>query len=116
MVGIRAVFVAAVGALALWSGAGPAIAAPPPWAHGHARAAAQQPGFLAGTIVGIDYTSASITVATPRGIVLVGVTPSTSIYRGNAFASFADINRGAHVDVNYAQIGGRLIAQYIRIR
>lgn len=115
MVGIRAFVFGALATLVLWGSAGVAFASPPPWAHGHMRAPAR-PGEVAGTIVGIDYATASITVATPRGIIPVAVTPSTSIYRGNAFASFADIVRGAHVDINYAQIGGRLVAQFIRIR
>lgn len=98
--------------------AGYAQAAPPPWAHARFHVNGQSPAAsaISGTIAGIDYASASILVATPRGMVPVAVTPSTSIYRGSAFASFADIARGAHVDIDAADVGGRLIAQIIRIR
>lgn len=97
---------------------GCASAAPPPWAHarGHLNLQAQQASAISGTIAGIDYASASILVATPHGMVPVAITPSTSIYRGSAFASFADIARGAHVSIDAADVGGRLIAQIIRIR
>jgi hypothetical protein len=58
----------------------------------------------------------SILIATPRGTVAVAVTPSTSIFRGTAFGSFADLRRGARVTVDFTAVGERLIAQIIRIR
>jgi Cu/Ag efflux protein CusF len=71
---------------------------------------------LSGTIVGVDYGSASILVGTQRGVVPVAVTPTTSIFRGSGFASFSDLGRGARVEVDFTQIDGRLVAQIIRIR
>lgn len=115
-------------ALAAAGGAGIALADPPPWAHGHGHGhgnssdAPQSQGSpkshatVSGTIAGIDYGSASIIVATPRGMVPVAVTPTTSIFRGSTFASFSDLGRGAHVSVDVTEIDGRLIAQIIRIR
>jgi hypothetical protein len=118
MVLVRMVSAALLAALALGAGTGFAVADPPPWAHArHYRSAAPaRESAVSGTIVGIDYGTASLVVATPRGIVPVAVTPSTSIFRGSAFASFADFTRGAHVDIDVASVGGRLIAQVIRIR
>jgi hypothetical protein len=115
---------AATLAAALWAagGTGFAFADPPPWAHGHGHKADEQQGSprshatVTGTIAGIDYLNASILVATPRGMVPVAVTPTTSIFRGSTFASFSDLGRGAHVSVDVSQIDGRLIAQIIRIR
>jgi hypothetical protein len=98
-----------------------ALADPPPWAHGHGHNEAAAPGperhgVLSGTIAGVDYGSASILVATPRGLVPVAVTPTTSIFRGSGFASLSDLGRGAHVRIDFSAIGGRLVAQIIRIR
>jgi hypothetical protein len=109
-------------ALAAAGGTGIAMGDPPPWAHGHGKG---QPGAqgsprshatVSGTIAGIDYGTASIIVATPRGLVPVAVTPTTSIFRGQSFASFSDLGRGARVSVDVTEIDGRLIAQIIRIR
>lgn len=119
-------FAAATLAAALAAaGGGFAVADPPPWAHGHGHGHAQQgpetagPAAhtaISGTIVGVDYGSASILIATPRGPVPVAITPTTSIFRGSGFASFTDLTRGARVSVDVTEIGGRLVAQIIRIR
>ena len=113
--GLAAVLAAACGTAA--------PADPPPWAHGHghrppvqASGAARSHGVVTGTIIGVDYGSASIVVGTSRGVVAVAVTPSTSIFRGSGFASFSDLARGARVSVDVSEIDGRLIAQIIRIR
>ena len=109
---------AAAGFLA--AGCSFALADPPPWAHGHRHAvpaaAAGAHGVISGTIAGVDYGGASVLIATPRGLVPVAVTPTTSIFRGSGFASFADLARGARVSIDFSEIGGRLVAQIIRIR
>lgn len=116
---LAAVIAAASGAFAL--------ADPPPWAHGRGHghdggyagegsSRAPSHGVLSGTIVGVDYGSASILVGTQRGVVPVAVTPTTSIFRGSGFASFSDLGRGARVEVDFTQVDGRLVAQIIRIR
>lgn len=120
MVGIRSFLAAILATLLAGAGLGVAMADPPAWAHGHGRTAEAAPGgraraLIVGTIAGIDYTTASVLVATPHGVVPVAITPSTSIYRGRSFASFADIGRGAHVEIDAAAIDGRLIAQLVRI-
>jgi hypothetical protein len=128
MAKVRAFRVATLAAIFAVAGCSFAIADPPPWAHGghgHHRgregAFAGEPapshGVLSGTIVGVDYGSASILVGTPRGVVPVSVTPTTSIFRGSRFASLSDLGRGARVEVDFTQgPDGRLIAQIIRIR
>lgn len=129
-------FVAATLASVLAAAGSTAIALgdPPPWAHGngngngngnghgkHHSSSEEQGGnpkshaTVSGTIAGIDYGSASILVDTPRGMVPVAVTPTTSIFRGSSFASLSDLGRGARVSVDVTEIDGRLIAQIIRI-
>lgn len=126
MASLRILATAALAAALLAAGGSFALADPPPWAHGHGhgrgetRAAVPAPashGAITGTIVGVDYGSASILIAPPGGgTVPVAVTPTTSIFRGSGFASFADLARGARVSVDFSEIGGRLVAQIIRIR
>lgn len=120
---LRSLWVATLAAVFLAAGNGFALADPPPWAHGHqdqekkgdSGPQVRSHGVVSGTIVGIDYGMASILVATPRGVVPVAVTPTTSIFRGPGFSSFADLGRGAHVTVDVSEVDGRLIAQIIRI-
>lgn len=113
---------AALAAACFIAGGSFALADPPPWAHGHhhgretGAAAPGAHGNISGTIEGVDYGSASLLVATPRGLVPVAVTPTTSIFRGSAFASFSDIARGARVSIDFSESDGRLVAQIIRIR
>ncbi len=118
MVGIRSISVAVLAMLLAGAGAGFAVADPPPWAHirGQSPGEARAHAVITGTVVGINYAVASILVATPHGLVPVAVTPSTSIYRGSGFASFADLGRGAHVEIDASDLNGRLVAQIIRIR
>ncbi|HZZ65702.1 MAG TPA: hypothetical protein VFE17_09410 [Candidatus Baltobacteraceae bacterium] len=114
---------AAAFAAALWAAGGClALADPPPWAHGHRHThsveavSPGQHGVLSGTVVGIDYAMGSIMVATPRGVVPLAVTPSTSIFRGAGFGSLADLARGARVSIDFSATGGHFIAQIIRVR
>lgn len=95
-----------------------AVADPPPWAHAIplADGFARSHAVVSGRIVGIDFATASILVETPRGRVPIAVTPSTSIFRGEDFASFAELRSGSRVDVDVSEIAGRLVAQIIRIR
>ncbi|MGZ3496260.1 MAG: hypothetical protein ACXWNK_02550 [Vulcanimicrobiaceae bacterium] len=111
---------------------GRAVADPPPWAHthhGHEHDAAQptpsyfeggpaqDAGVITGVVQGVDYGSGSLLLDTPRGRIVVQVTPSTSIFRGRSgYAALTDLGRGARVQVFVSNIAGRLIAQIIRIR
>lgn len=127
---LRTLATATIAAALLAAGGTFAFADPPPWAHGvdhghghqHERGRAAPHAFIpaahgaiSGTIAGIDYGSATIIIATPRGLVPVAVTPTTSIFRGSGFVSFAELGRGARVSVDFSAIGGRLVAQIIRI-
>jgi|SRR5690348_1640916 hypothetical protein len=125
MASFRTLATAALAAVLLAAGGSFALADPPSWAHGHGHGRGPSPaaapaegahGVLSGTIIGVDYGAASIIVATPRGAVPVAVTPTTSIFRGQGFASFADLGRGARVSIDFSAINGRLVAQIIRIR
>jgi len=109
-----ATLAAALGA----AGTGFAVADPPPWAHAVplADGFARSHAVVSGRIVGIDFATASILVETPQGRVPIAVTPSTSIFRGEQFASFGELGRGSRVDVDVSEIAGRLVAQIIRIR
>jgi hypothetical protein len=121
----RAFTVATLAAVLAAAGGGFALADPPPWAHGHGHGHARtvdvapgapSHGVLSGVLVGVDYAMGSILVGTPRGVVPVAVTPTTSIFHGSRFASFADLARGARVTVDFSAIEGRLVAEIIRIR
>lgn len=124
MASFRTLAAATLAAALLAASGSMALADPPPWAHGHGHVrengesggSPRSHATVTGTIVGIDYGSASILVDTPRGMVPVAVTPTTSIFRGSSFASFSDLGRGARVSVDVTEIDGRLIAQIIRIR
>jgi hypothetical protein len=121
MASFRTLAAVALAAALAAAGGSFALADPPPWAHGHghARPAAGAPfahGAISGTIIGVNYGAASIVVATPRGAVPVAITPTTGIFRGSGFASFTDLVRGARVSIDCTEIGGRLVAQIIRIR
>jgi hypothetical protein len=118
MVGLRTVWAALLPALVASAGFGIASADPPPWAHSVRQGfeAPHSHGMVSGRILAVDYGDAAIVVATPRGPVPVAVTPSTSIFRGGGYASLADLSRGARVDIDVTDVGGRLIAQVIRIR
>lgn len=109
-----ATLAAALGA----GGTGFALADPPPWAHGLplVGGSARSHALVSGRVVGIDFATNSILVETQHGNVPIAVTPSTSIFRGQSFASFAELGRGSRVDVDVSEIDGRLVAQIIRIR
>ncbi|HEV3153559.1 MAG TPA: hypothetical protein VGZ02_07135 [Candidatus Baltobacteraceae bacterium] len=113
---------------ALLAGTGTyALADPPQWSHGHGHgpgdkqddphqnAGPRPHAVVSGTVIGVDYGSASILVGTPHGPVPVAVTPTTSIIHGATYASLADLGRGARVSIDVIDVGGRLIAQIIRI-
>ena len=124
MASFRTFRLATLAAILTVAGGALAIADPPPWSHGHhghtraAEAASDSLGHgaLSGVLVGVDYATGNILVATSRGVIPVAVTPTTSIFRGSRFASFADLSRGARVTVDVSAIEGHLVAEIIRIR
>jgi hypothetical protein len=118
MAWLRILAMATLAAVLGAAGTGFAVADPPPWAHALplADGLARSHAVVSGKIVAIDFASASILVETPHGRVPIAVTPSTSIFRGEDFASFAELGRGSRVDIDVSDVGGRLVAQIIRIR
>ncbi len=118
------IFASAILAAALGAGStGFAVAdpsPPPPWAHGHGLplvdGSARSHAVVSGRVIGVDFATNSILVETSHGRVPIAVTPSTSIFRGASFASFAELGRGSRVDIDVSEIDGRLVAQIIRIR
>jgi hypothetical protein len=72
-------------------------------------------GELSGTISSVDYARGSFVVHANGRETRIAVVPSTAIYRGNQFATIADLHRGEHVRVTLSEVGGRLIAQMIRL-
>ncbi len=115
---LRILATATLAAVLATAGTGFAVADPPPWAHALplADGSARSHAVVSGRIVGIDFASASILVETSHGRVPIAVTPSTSIFRGEDFASFAELSRGSRVDIDVSDVAGRLVAQIIRIR
>ncbi len=54
---------------------------------------------------------------TPGGRVPVQITPSTSVFRGRSgYAALTDLSSGMRVQVFVSEVGGRLVAQIIRIK
>jgi len=48
--------------------------------------------------------------------ITIAVVPSTQIYLHDFGGTFADVRPGAQVDVFVSDIGGRLVAQIIRLK
>ncbi|MBV9149118.1 MAG: hypothetical protein JO024_04595 [Candidatus Eremiobacteraeota bacterium] len=78
---------------------------------------ARAAGIISGSVVGVDYAHGFMRLAGARGVVDVVVLPGTAIIRrSNEYGTIADLIRGAHVSVYVSQVGGRLVAELIRIR
>jgi hypothetical protein len=78
---------------------------------GSARPAAE----IRGRIDSVDFPGGTFAVRTNGSTRVIAVTPSTTIYQRGGYATFSDLRRGQNVDVSVYQVGGRLIAQTIRI-
>lgn len=78
---------------------------------------ARDRGVLQGEIVGIDYPRGILHLQTRRGRIDVLIQPSTNIMRrGDQYGTIADLAQGAHISINVSEVGGRLVAQIIRIQ
>ncbi len=73
-------------------------------------------GVVQGTIESVDYSGQSIRVRGPHGTMSVAVVPSTTIYRGREYAAFSDLRGGQVVEIALYEVGGRLVAQSIRLK
>jgi hypothetical protein len=72
-------------------------------------------GEVRGRIASVDYPGGTFVVHNGSGDRVVAVVPATTIYQHGGYATFADLHRGQHVEVSVYEVGGRLVAQSIRI-
>lgn len=79
-------------------------------------AQARDRGVVQGEIAGVDFERGILHLLTQKGKVDVQILPSTSILRRGQYGSIADLTQGARVWVNVSEVGGRLVAQIIRMR
>jgi hypothetical protein len=68
-----------------------------------------------GTIESVDYPGGTLVVRDGWRSQVVAVVPATTIYQHGEYATFADLHRGQRVDISVYAVGGRLVAQTIRI-
>ena len=74
-------------------------------------------GVITGSVVGVDYAHGVVRLISGRGVLDIVILPGTSIIRpGNQYGTIADLVRGTRVAVYVSQVGGRLMAELIRIR
>lgn len=76
---------------------------------------AHNAGQLHGRIVAVDYATGSLVVQTNRGSLTVAVMPNTVIYRGDASGTISDVRPGQNAQLEVYEVGGRLVAQLIRL-
>lgn len=79
---------------------------------GHAAHPAAE---IRGRIDSVDYPGGMLTVHVGKSTRTIAVTPSTTIYQHGGFATFADLRPGQNADISVYEVGGRLVAQIIRI-
>lgn len=77
---------------------------------------AHAPGAISGRVDSVDYGQGTMVVRRGQERITIAVVPSTQIYLHNAGGTFADVRPGARVDVFVSDIGGRLVAQIIRLK
>jgi Cu/Ag efflux protein CusF len=77
--------------------------------------AVHERGTMRGIVERVDYASGTVTVRTSKGSVTVSVLPSTEIFVKREFATLADVHRGANAELWVNEVGGRLVAQVIRL-
>jgi hypothetical protein len=72
-------------------------------------------GEIHGTIAAVDYPGGELVVRDGEQSRAIAVVPSTTIYRHGQYATLADLRRGQRVTITAFEVGGRLVAQTIRI-
>lgn len=70
---------------------------------------------IRGRIESVDYPGGTLIVRHGANRTVVAVVPATTIYRRGGYATLADLRRGENVDISVYMVGGRLVAQTIRI-
>jgi len=76
---------------------------------------AHRAAAIHGRIVKVDYPGDVFFVKTAGGIKRVNVVPTTTISSRAGYATFGDLKPGLHIEANVFEVGGRLVAQAIRI-
>ena len=70
---------------------------------------------IRGRIASIDYPGQTFVVQSGSEHRTIAVTPSTTIYARNGYGTLADLRPGQKVVISLYEIGGRLVAQTIRL-
>jgi hypothetical protein len=78
---------------------------------GRSRPAAE----IRGRIESVDYPGGTLSVRVGGQMRIIAVTPSTTIYQHGGYATLSDLRRGQNADISVYEVGGRLVAQIIRI-
>jgi len=73
-------------------------------------------GVVRGVIDSVDYSVGMLVVKTQHGREVITVVPTTAIYQGDQYATLGDLRRGQSVTVSVYEVGGRLVAQMIRLK
>ena len=81
-----------------------------------ASPSAQAHDEISGRVASVDYGQGTVVVKQGHERVAIAVVPSTQIYLHNAAGTFADVHPGAMVNIFVSEIGGRLVAQIIRVK
>jgi hypothetical protein len=82
-----------------------------------APAAATDGGMIEGRVTNVDYQRGLLHLVTPhRENVEVSIMPTTSV-QGNdpGYHAITDVSRGSKVQILASRIGGRLVAQIIKL-
>jgi hypothetical protein len=77
--------------------------------------AARPAAEIRGRIESIDYPGGTFAVRAGGKTRVIAVTPSTTIYQHGGYATFSDLRRGQNCDISVYEVGGRLVAQIVRI-
>ena len=78
--------------------------------------AAQNGGVVQGRVTSVDYQQGALTVATERGAVDVATMPTTSVQGSDpGYHALTDVQKGSTVQIYTARVGGKLVAQIIRL-
>ena len=74
-------------------------------------------GMIEGRVTNVDYQRGLLHLATSnRGNLEVSVMPTTSVQANDAgYHAFSDVSRGSKVQILASRIGGKLVAQIIKL-
>ncbi|HET9030626.1 MAG TPA: hypothetical protein VFN49_10630 [Candidatus Aquilonibacter sp.] len=73
-------------------------------------------GTVHGIIEAVDYSAGVVIVRAGRSAQAVAIVPSTTIYGGQGYSGLSDLRRGQSVVISVYEVGGRLVAQSVRVK